>query len=105
MLSYLLNRQITIETETETKNSLGTPEVTYSTLKTTYANVVYNSGNTSSDEVGENAYTDANFVIRYDPRVNYHCRILFNDSYYKILHIEPIGRNEGLRIRTIMYEL
>ena len=104
MDSYRLNRRITLEKETTSKNAMGTPVETYSTLKTTYATVTYPGGGTSSDEYGEGSYTDAIFSIRYDARVNYKCRVLFDGSYYKILHIELIGRKEGLRLRTIMYD-
>lgn len=104
MDAYRLNRLITIEKAVVSQNDQGTPVETYSVLKTTYATVTYQSGGTTSDEYGEQSYTDAIFSIRYDPRINYKCRVLFNGSYYKILHVELIGRKNGLRLRTIMYD-
>lgn len=98
-----LNRRILIQKEVTTKNAMGTPVEAYSDLKTTYATVTYTSG-TGADEYGEQSYTDAIFSIRYDARVNYKCRIIFEGSIYKILSIENIGRKDGMRLKTIMYD-
>lgn len=104
MHTYRLDRLITIEKEATTKNALGTPVETYSFLKKKFATVTYNGGGTRNQEHGEIANTTAEFTTRYDTDINYKCRIRFNGSYYKILHIEMIGRNEGQRMKTIMFE-
>ena len=104
MLSSLLNRQITIEVETTANNDLGTPVETYTTLKNTFATVSYKTGSTEFTDDYAIASTSTTFTIRYDSRVNYKCRIKFGGYYYKILHIETMGRNEGFRIKTIKFE-
>ncbi len=72
-------------------------------LKYKWSGVQYLGGRTGADQYGENAQNDAIFTIRYDEDINYKCRIYYNDQYYKITHIELIGRNEGYRLRTIMF--
>ena len=105
MLSGKLDKRITIEVETTTKDAtVGHPKETYSTLKTTYATVNVLSGGVEFHKEFEIASVTVLFTIRYDSRINYKCRILYNEKYYKILHIEEIGRKEGWKIRTIMFE-
>jgi len=103
MISSALNRYITIEIETTTTNAVGTPVESYATLKNTYATVQYKQGNTQFNE-GAMPYTDTDFSIRYDSRVNYKCRILYNTEYFKILHIELIGRKDGMRLKCIKWD-
>lgn len=104
MLSAELNRWITIEKSTRTKDAtIGNPRDTYAALYSTWAGVSYGAGSFNKDNVGSNVLVDAAFTIRYDPLVNYKCRILYNDQYYKIDHIEIIGRDEGMRIKTIRF--
>jgi len=104
MQTYRLNRRITIEKETSAKNDLGTPVETFAVLKNTWATVTYQGGSTRYETEGEIAYSDAVFTIRYDERVDYNCRILYKSQYYKITHIEIIGRDEGMRLKTIVFE-
>jgi len=103
MISALLNEQIAIEVETTSKNGVGTPIETYVHLKYTYASVKYTKGDTEFREAAM-PYTDTEFSVRYDSRLNYKCRVLFNGEYYKILHIEKIGRKDGLRLKTIKWD-
>lgn len=103
MIGHLLNKWIKIEIETTEKNDLGTPTENFSLLKYTWAGVQYLGGRSSADERGENVISDAVFTTRYDSKINYKCRVFYADQYYKITHIELIGRNEGLRLRTIMF--
>lgn len=103
MDSSRLNRYIKIEVETTSNNAVGTPVETYALLKYTYASVKYTKGSTDFDE-GAFPNTDTDFSIRYDETVNYKCRILFNSEYYKILHIELIGRDDGMRLKCIKWD-
>ena len=104
MRASLLNRQITIEIEETTTNSVGTPTEGYGLLKETWASVSTKSGDTSYTGEGALPFTKVEFVIRYDPRVNYKCRILFNTQYYEIGHIETIGRNHFLKLTSTVFE-
>lgn len=104
MRSYRLNKRILLQKETTANNSLGTPVETYTDFKNKWATVTYQGGNTATNEYGEIANTNTEFTIRYDPQVNYKCRIYYQGQYYKILHIEVIGISEGQRLRCIKFE-
>jgi SPP1 family predicted phage head-tail adaptor len=103
MLGAFLNRIITIEQETTSVNAVGTPVETYAVLKKTFATVKYTSGGTQFNE-GAMPYTDTEFSIRFDERINYKCRVLYNTEYYKILHLELIGRKDGMRLKCIKWD-
>jgi head-tail adaptor len=104
MQSAILNRYITIEKEVTSINAVGTPVETYSELKKTYATIKYTSGGTEFNE-GSQPFTDTEFSIRYDILVNYKCRVNFDNEYYKILHIELIGRKDGMRLKCKKYDV
>ena len=104
MLAAKLNKRILLEQYTSTKNAMGTPDQSWSTYRYTWAGVVYKGGNTEFDEIGNLAYTNTEFTIRYNADINYDFRIKYGNQYYKILHIEIIGNNEGLRLVTIKFE-
>lgn len=74
MLCANLNTNIVIEKETTSTNSVGTPIETYATLKSTWAQLKYNSGNTEFNE-GAQPFSDIDFTIRYDSNINYKCRV------------------------------
>lgn len=104
MLSAELNRWITIEKSVKSKEAtIGSPKKTYATLYSTWAGVSYGAGSFNKDNAGSNVRVDAAFTIRYDQDVNYKCRILYENQYYEFDHIEIIGRNEGMRIKTILF--
>ena len=104
MRAAQLNRRIKIEKSTVTKNNIGSPIEGFTELRYTWATVNYPSGRMDNGEYGEVSRTDAVFTIRYDSRINYKCRIKYANQYYKIDHIEMIGRDEGLRLRCIKFE-
>lgn len=99
MLSAKFDRNIRIESKTKSTNSVGVPTYTYSFLKSKRASVDYGGGRMSVGEYAQRVQTDITFTIRFDSDVDYSCRIIFNNSIYRIEHIEVIGRNEGQRIR------
>ncbi len=104
MLAHLLNERILLEQETSSKNAIGTPTESYVSYRYTYANVKYGGGGTEYNEIGDNSYTHTEFTIRYNPDINYKFRVNYNNACYKILHIERIKKNEGLRLVTIMFD-
>lgn len=106
MIGHLLDKWIRIEIQGDPKNSkneIGTPKATYEFLKDTKAGVQFTGGTSQKDDKGENAVIDAIFTIRHDDRINYKCRIYYLGQYYLIQYIEPIGRSEGLRLKTVMF--
>ncbi len=98
-----LTEYVRLEIETTAKNSVGTPIETYHLLKYTFASVVYRRGDTDFEQ-GAVTFTNTEFSIRWDNRVNMKCRIYYEDEYYKILHIEKIGRKDGLRLKCIKWD-
>ena len=104
MLPSQLNRVITIEKEQTSTNSVGTPTEEYAFWKQTHANVRFLSGSSEYAAEGTLPFTRAEFTIRYDPNINYKCRILYDNQYYEIGHIQTIGRNHWLKIVSVVWE-
>lgn len=100
----MFDRLIKIETLTRTVNAAGTPVKTWAHLKNKFAHVNSRSGGTGVDIEGERARTDITFTVRWDPAINYKCRIIFEDELYKINHIAPMGRHDKMRIETQHFE-
>lgn len=99
-----LDKQIVIEKETTTTNAVGTPQETYVFYRECYANLTVRSGGTQYNPNGQVPFSTDDFIIRYDKDVNYKCRIIYNNNYYKIEHIEELGRKKYLKIKTIVWE-
>jgi len=104
MLPSLLNKEIIFEKETTSTNAVGTPVETYSFMKQTWAKVYVYNGGSDYDIEGTLPFTRSEFTVRYDKNINYKCRILYEAQYYEIGHIETIGRNHFLKIRTVVWE-
>ena len=80
MIAHLLNKWIKIEIETTAKNAIGSPKETYTELKSTWGGVQFTGGRSVQDSNGENVITDAIFTIRFDSRINYKCRIYYQNQ-------------------------
>jgi SPP1 family predicted phage head-tail adaptor len=104
MLTSSLNRQITVEKSVSSTSRVGTPKLTYSFLKNTFAEVNQNSGDSNYTQSGQLPFNKTEFYLRYDVDINYKCRILYDNEYYKIEHIQKIGRNLWMKISTINWE-
>lgn len=104
MFASLLSKIITIEKESTATNRVGTPMETYVFLKQCRANKIPKSGTTQYNEYGQLPFSTDDFVIRYDDRIDYKCRLIYNNNYYKIEHIEEIGRKHWLKIQCIVWE-
>lgn len=103
MILHLLNHDVRIDRETTEKNSIGTPRKTYTYWKNKPMGFLAGGGRTSEDPQGVTYATDAVFTCRHDPGIGYNCRLVYRGQTYEITHIEPIGRDEGMRIKTIMF--
>jgi len=104
MYTSTLDKSITIDKETTSTNTLGTPVETYYFLKETYAGVWLKSGSTDYSTDGALPYSYVEFIIRYDERVNYKCRIQYENQYYRINHIYVVGRKDWMRIQAVVWE-
>ena len=106
MLAGIMDKYITWELETTSNNDVGTPTEVYATLRNDYASVKYPKGGTQFEEAAH-PFTDVHFSVRWATDLNTHkykLRILFDGEYYKILHIEKIGRKDGLRYKCILWD-
>jgi SPP1 family predicted phage head-tail adaptor len=104
MISSAFNRFIIFEKETSSKNAVGTPTEPYTFLKETWANFRLLSGGTQFTQEAGLPYSDVEFTIRYDPDINYACRIVFDNQYYRIQHIFTEGRMDFTKIRCKVWE-
>ena len=100
----MLDTAIIIEKETTSTNDVGTPTETYEFLKETYAATRLMAGNTDYDELGRLPFSAIEFTVRYDSRINYKCRILYEDEYYAIKHVYVPGRKDWMKLVTIVFE-
>jgi SPP1 family predicted phage head-tail adaptor len=100
----MYDRPINIEKRTKQRNAVGTPISVWAPLKSLFAHVSYRGGNTSMQQFGAQTRTDATFSIRFDPAIDYDCRIQYGNQYYRIRHIEIMGRDENMRLQCIMFE-
>jgi len=104
MLASLLNKQLVIEKESTITNRVGTPKETYVFLKETWAQKVQNTAVTQYDPQGQIPFSTDDFIIRYDEEINYKCRIIYNNNYYKIEGIDYIGRRQWMKLKCIVWE-
>ena len=104
MLPSLLNKSLVIEKETTTTNRVGTPQETYEFLKECRAQKVQKSGTIQYNEYGQLPYSLDEFIVRYDDRINYKCRVIYNNNYFKIEHIEEMGRRHWLKLKCLEWD-
>jgi len=83
-----LDRRITIQTFSETKDSFGQEVKSFSTLASVWANVVEKVGSEGEDGEMIAATKKVEFVIRYRTDVNEEMRISYNNNTYKIQAIQ-----------------
>ena len=104
MITSDFRKLITIERESTAKNRVGTQTETYTFLKQKYADLYVAGGTSQYGQEGTLPFSADIFVIRYDADVDYKCRIIYNNNYYKIEHIEEVGRKQFMRIKTVVWE-
>lgn len=95
-----LDRRVTLERATTENNSSGEPVETWAEVVTVWAELVPVSARErfSGDAVrASNLYV---FRIRHLDGVDSKMRLKFEDRYYRILGVLPIGRMETLELTT-----
>lgn len=93
-----LDRQIVIESATETQNGIGEPIKTWSTFATVWAKAKQLRGREYVAAQAINAEIDTVFTIRWLAGVTRKMRILYDAQYFDIHDIAEIGRREGLDV-------
>jgi len=73
-------------------------------LKETWADMYVRSGGSQYAEDGQQAFTRVEFLFRYDEDITYECRIIYENQYYYINHIEPVDRKHWMKIISVNWE-
>lgn len=105
MITSGFNSYIVFEKEVTSTNTIGTPVETYSFLKESWANFRFTGGSTQYLQEAGLPVTDCEFTVRYDPDIDYACRIKYDNQYYRISHIFTDGRKDYTRIRAKVWEV
>lgn len=98
-----LDRRITIQTFTESQNSVGEPIKTWSNLATVWAAKLDVTGREAFTGVERYAEVDTKFKIRWRDDLSVEMRISYDGRYYDIVHIAEIGRQEALEIMATAF--
>lgn len=89
---------IEIQEYTEAVDEYGEPIKLWATFTSTWASFMCKGGNEAFNAKHFSAEVDAIFRFAYLPGVKNTMRILFNDNYYDIKFINPMGHNEALEV-------
>lgn len=93
-----LDRRVTFQTKTETKESDGGVSVTWADTFTTWANVLELKGKEKYEASQLVDKADIKLKIRYRTNVNVKMRFVYSDNFYDIYSISELGRQDGLEI-------
>ena len=97
-----LDRRVTIEQRTDTRDDFGEPIPAWSTLATVWAGKVSEEGSERFEGEQRHATRRVVWRIRHRTDVTEAMRILFDGDHYDITAITEIGRKEGLQIETLL---
>ena len=94
-----LRHRVTIEQVTSTRDSMGVPEETWSTLATVWAEVAAVSGREFVEGFRTQAEVTHSIWIRYRSDVTARMRCAEGSTHYDIVAVlDPDGRKEKLRL-------
>lgn len=98
----VLDRRITIEIPTDSKDSVGTSTLTWATYYETAAHIDWERGDEKEMITRETAITKVKFIIRKsaDYPLDAKMRISYDGVYYNILAILDDQYNKYLTIKT-----
>lgn len=91
-----MDRQIVIESATETQNGIGEPVATWSTFATVWAQVMPLRGSEYVAAQAINTEIDTIFRVRWLAGVTTKMRVSYGAQYYDIQYLAEIGRRVGL---------
>ena len=96
-----LDRRITIQSPTSTRDGAGQPVEAWALLATVWARVEHLRGKEPFQGQEFNAQRTSVFTIRYRTDLDETMRIIFDGDTYDILAIAEKGRREGLEITAL----
>lgn len=99
-----LKHRIAIHKYDRSKNAAGTPIEAFKFLKYTYAGIKAVSGNLEFDPAPGTVHAqNVEITLRYDPAIDYNCRIVYDINTYRINYIDPIVRRGFYTLRCTTY--
>lgn len=90
-----LDRRITIESETITRDEWGGEVLSWATLASVWAGIDYNTAGETVEAEQQTALSRINFIIRYRTDLTSRMRVYYNFKYFTITGIKEIGRQVG----------
>ncbi len=96
-----LDRLITIEQPTESKDEYGATTVIWTSFAQVWASVRYDNGTEYFSAGQVNTRIDAVFKIRPLTGITTKMRVNYAGEYFDILEKRPLGRDEGFDLKTI----
>ena len=99
-----LDRYITIKTVSTSVDAYGQPIESFSTLANVWAKIEYKSEVEKFENEQLKAVSTIDFTIRYRTDITEMMKIEYNSNAYQITGIAEIGRGEGLKLKTNLYE-
>jgi|GEM_PF-305713 len=93
-----LDRRITIQANTVTRDSVGEAVDSWSNLDTVWARIIYEAGREGVDMQSEVAQQQVTFIIRYRSDVTPMHRITYDSEIYHIEAVKELPRRKGLEI-------
>ena len=103
MITSTLNRYITIEQSTTTKDAVGAPTTNYELVSCVWASMFIRSVDSRFMTEGTLPVSTTEWMIRYRDDVDIKCRIVYDGNIYKILSVEQVGRKEALKITSMLF--
>jgi SPP1 family predicted phage head-tail adaptor len=91
-----LDRRITFQQTTETRNGNGEPVYAWSTYADRWAKIEYGGGSDVVEGDRLLSQMSTKFTVRYDSRLNKGMRIKYKHWYYNIIRLTEQGRNDFL---------
>lgn len=91
-----LDRRVTFQQATETRNGNGEPVYAWSTYADRWASIEYGSGGDVVEGERLLAQSNVKFFVRYDARINKGMRIKYKHWFYNIIRLTEQGRNDFL---------
>jgi SPP1 family predicted phage head-tail adaptor len=100
-----LKRRIAIWKYDRSENTGGTPIERFLFYKYTYGLIKVITGGLQIDQTAPGTIAETTFeiIIRYDPKIDYNCKIVYGNYSYKIIYIEEIERKAFLKLRCFVF--
>jgi SPP1 family predicted phage head-tail adaptor len=96
-----MDRRIALQSASLSTNNYGEREQTWSTYATVWAQLKYRTGSEKVQDDQVSSTEGATFNIRYSTDTSAakaSDRVVYNGENYEILHIQELGRREGLSL-------